>query len=431
MKRLVFLYVMLFLSLIVNSQNITIKGKVIDASNKKALQYVNIFIKGTNIGTVSNIEGEFDFNIPIKYEMDSITFSFIGYQKKTIKINKIITNILIELPLYVYCFNDLIVEDKKPDPYDIIFYAFKNDNNRRAFLYSCNVFTRNIIKKDTKFISYRKTITKTTTNKDNIWFHKGNILADIYLTTNEINSAKKNVDIYSLNEPPEYSERYYRKYKKRKELINVIDTVIFTDTNKIYIIDIYNNKIDTNIIKKIKNTLSLNSAPYELINSTSVDNIGNYFLNNSKVIFNRYYIDGKNNFNIIKSIILIVDNMALGSNKITFEYDITEYTNEPKNSHEKYSLSYKQNFFINEDDTTQFKSIFESFCYNFNYINEPIIDDGKLENDSTIFYKFVKANNYGKEISYDKWGDNQNYIKPDSLELKAIKQIENRIKNEK
>lgn len=53
------------------------KGKVIDSENKNGLPGVNVVIKGTQVGTITDVNGEFTIDVPD--ENATLTFSFIGY----------------------------------------------------------------------------------------------------------------------------------------------------------------------------------------------------------------------------------------------------------------------------------------------------------------------------------------------------------------
>nr|BFF40209.1 hypothetical protein BACY1_20140 [Tenacibaculum mesophilum] len=56
-----------------------ISGKVIDSKTREVLPFVNILVHGTEIGTVSNENGEFELsNVPLGY--NKIQASFVGYK---------------------------------------------------------------------------------------------------------------------------------------------------------------------------------------------------------------------------------------------------------------------------------------------------------------------------------------------------------------
>ena len=62
-----------------------IKGKCVDASGK-GIAYVNIAIKGKSIGTVSNQKGYFFLKNSSIKENDSLIFSHLNFNKKTVSI---------------------------------------------------------------------------------------------------------------------------------------------------------------------------------------------------------------------------------------------------------------------------------------------------------------------------------------------------------
>jgi hypothetical protein len=71
--------VLLIYAIDAHSQNgvTKIMGKVIDASMQKPIPFVNIYIKGTTIGTRTDFNGE--YSIEFKDKADSLTASYIGY----------------------------------------------------------------------------------------------------------------------------------------------------------------------------------------------------------------------------------------------------------------------------------------------------------------------------------------------------------------
>jgi hypothetical protein len=61
-----------------------LKGKCVDEFGN-GIAFVNISIKGTSIGTVSTIKGLFSFENSLLKENDSLIFSHLNFEKKTIK----------------------------------------------------------------------------------------------------------------------------------------------------------------------------------------------------------------------------------------------------------------------------------------------------------------------------------------------------------
>jgi hypothetical protein len=62
-----------------------IKGKCVDTSGK-GIAYVNISVKGKSIGTVSNQKGDFFLENSSLNENDSLIFSHLNFNKKTVSI---------------------------------------------------------------------------------------------------------------------------------------------------------------------------------------------------------------------------------------------------------------------------------------------------------------------------------------------------------
>jgi len=65
-----------------------IQGRVVDAKTKEALPAVSVTIKGTKIGTITEMDGSFKLKIPELYLTDEILLytSYIGYENNTIKV---------------------------------------------------------------------------------------------------------------------------------------------------------------------------------------------------------------------------------------------------------------------------------------------------------------------------------------------------------
>lgn len=66
-------------------QQLSIKGKVIDSETLAGLPGVNIVVKGTTIGKITDEDGEFSIDVPNSNAI--LTFSFIGYVLQEIPVN--------------------------------------------------------------------------------------------------------------------------------------------------------------------------------------------------------------------------------------------------------------------------------------------------------------------------------------------------------
>lgn len=70
---------------------VTVKGKVVDNETGEPLIFATIAVKGTNIATVSNIDGEFLLKINEKLDNPYIEVMYIGYMNKEIPLANLST----------------------------------------------------------------------------------------------------------------------------------------------------------------------------------------------------------------------------------------------------------------------------------------------------------------------------------------------------
>lgn len=96
MKKIIFFFVFVFL--ITNtkgektSENLIIKGVVLN-DNLEPIPHTNIFFKYNSvIGTLTNIEGKFNFSFGKAQECDTLMFSSIGYKTEEFSIKKLLKN---------------------------------------------------------------------------------------------------------------------------------------------------------------------------------------------------------------------------------------------------------------------------------------------------------------------------------------------------
>ena len=142
------LTILLFVfSVSINAQN-RIDGIVVDDKTNERLAFVNIVINedGT-LGTTTDIDGS--FSITTEKEIDKLTFSFVGYEKKTIDIEVGQENISVRLkPQHIYLSE--VVIDGSNDPANRIIdsvFKYRDSNNPKSLdsyyykIYDNMVFT--------------------------------------------------------------------------------------------------------------------------------------------------------------------------------------------------------------------------------------------------------------------------------------------------
>ena len=62
---------------------VAIRGVVLDSTTRQALPGVTVLLKGTNIGTSTNANGEFTLDIPFTSQQAQMLFSYVGYEPAT------------------------------------------------------------------------------------------------------------------------------------------------------------------------------------------------------------------------------------------------------------------------------------------------------------------------------------------------------------
>ena len=92
----------------------TMHGAIVEEGTNRPLAFVNVGIAGKNVGTVSDINGDVNLNIPSTNRLDTLTFSMVGYEPKKLALSKInADNLIIALKAAVYDISEVIVSNKK------------------------------------------------------------------------------------------------------------------------------------------------------------------------------------------------------------------------------------------------------------------------------------------------------------------------------
>jgi len=102
MKKLIiatYLFSLIFLLELQAQDFVKISGKVIDKTTGEPLLFATISIKGKSEGTITNLDGEFDFFVSNQYVTDTLTISHIGYDTYRTSIGEIIDKPQLEIGL--------------------------------------------------------------------------------------------------------------------------------------------------------------------------------------------------------------------------------------------------------------------------------------------------------------------------------------------
>ncbi len=80
MRYFIFLLLAFVVAFAASSQNLTISARIIDKETREPLPFASVGIMGKPIGTISNLNGEFDFHFPQQYRNEIFVISMLGYQ---------------------------------------------------------------------------------------------------------------------------------------------------------------------------------------------------------------------------------------------------------------------------------------------------------------------------------------------------------------
>ncbi|MGB4775906.1 MAG: DUF5686 and carboxypeptidase regulatory-like domain-containing protein [Daejeonella sp.] len=140
MKSLCALFIIFLTGLNVQSQTVTISGKITDQEGKP-VPFVSIYLKNTSNGTSANIDGDYQLKIPTGNH--TLVFKAIGYRPENKEINvKADQQFHVTLTQAVYELQDVVIRSGGEDPaYAIIRSAIKK---RRNYLREVNSYTTDV-----------------------------------------------------------------------------------------------------------------------------------------------------------------------------------------------------------------------------------------------------------------------------------------------
>ena len=95
MRKLLSIIAMLVLSLsMLMAQNRTVTGSVISAEDGEPVIGATVIVPGTNIGTVTGLDGKFSLNVPENAKQ--LTISYVGMASQTVNIRNNKVSVYLE-----------------------------------------------------------------------------------------------------------------------------------------------------------------------------------------------------------------------------------------------------------------------------------------------------------------------------------------------
>lgn len=76
----ILIFVLCVISSAATAQRLIISAKVVDNETKEPLVFASVGIKDRPIGTITNLQGEFDFHVPAEFRNELLVISILGYK---------------------------------------------------------------------------------------------------------------------------------------------------------------------------------------------------------------------------------------------------------------------------------------------------------------------------------------------------------------
>ncbi|MDR1357318.1 MAG: carboxypeptidase-like regulatory domain-containing protein [Tannerellaceae bacterium] len=160
------------------TQYITVNGVVKDEKSKRRLEYANVSVPGTNIGTVTNSDGEFTIKVRTELRATAVEISHVGYLNEIIALkNADISGYQVMMTPNVNMLDEVVIRAREPR------YIVEEAIRRIAKNYSPK---NNLL---TGF--YRE-----TAQKGRRYINISEAVIDIYKTSYEQNSDRDRVQIF-------------------------------------------------------------------------------------------------------------------------------------------------------------------------------------------------------------------------------------------
>ncbi len=139
---------LVLLTLIINAQQFTIKGKIVDADSKFPLSFANIRVAETTLGTSSNVNGKFE--LKLKQGTYKLIASFIGYYSDTVNVEVVenLNEVNFSLRQSEIILSEVLVKPGVNPALEIVKKAIekKNIRNNRLKNYEVEAYTKGLVR---------------------------------------------------------------------------------------------------------------------------------------------------------------------------------------------------------------------------------------------------------------------------------------------
>ncbi|MBN1180943.1 MAG: carboxypeptidase-like regulatory domain-containing protein [Bacteroidales bacterium] len=165
-------------------------GKVVDAETTKPVAFASIFKVGTNLGTVSNADGEFVIKVPGTSSEGKLGISYIGYKEVNVDISSLVPDgNVIKLEPSPIPLKEVIIRTK--DPLDLLKAAMANipENYSRDPMMLTS-FYRESIKQNRNYVAVSEAILDA---------YKSSYANDFDIDRIKIYKGRKSMDVKKMD----------------------------------------------------------------------------------------------------------------------------------------------------------------------------------------------------------------------------------------
>jgi hypothetical protein len=140
----------------------TISATVVDKENGEALAFASVGIKGESIGTISNLQGEFDFHFSSHFAGDTVSITILGYRAFEAPVNSLLgrDNLVIEMQRTTVMLKEIVVMDSLRGGEILQIALSRIESNYPSEPYMMDGFYRDIKKVGGTYISLLEAATK-------------------------------------------------------------------------------------------------------------------------------------------------------------------------------------------------------------------------------------------------------------------------------
>ena len=136
----------------IQAQNILISGKVVNAENNQPVEFANLGVIGTYLGTASDFNGEFSLSVSDEFSDFKVQISAVGYRPKELSVNELqlLTPVTIKLLPQAYGIGQVDIKAESKRLYGIVKSASNMISDNYLKSYSAKVYFEQIHKTSQK-----------------------------------------------------------------------------------------------------------------------------------------------------------------------------------------------------------------------------------------------------------------------------------------